>query len=143
MAIAQMNWGQMLYPLTDPRMKDFADHLDEIYLLAEEAPGFIWRIDESQLANELAQLGFSELTSATVSVWRSAEDLQKYTYDSAHGGFMERRQEWFAAVEGPQLVIWTIDADARPNFLEAQKRLEYLKHHGPADYAHGWNRELG
>ena len=138
MAIAQMNWGQMLYPLTDFRMREFAAHLDALYDLAESAPGFIWRIEEDQLKFELAQLKFDELTSATVSVWRTLEDLRKYTFDTAHGQFLSRSREWFAPVSGPQLVIWPVEAKAKPSFIEANRRLQYLKKHGPSEYACGW-----
>ncbi len=142
MAIAQMNWGRLLYPLNDPGMKEFADHLDRIYRIAEEAPGFIWRIDEDQLATELARSGFCELTSATVSVWHSLEDLRKYTYDTEHGLFLKRTREWFEAVDGPQLVIWSVKPDAEPDFFEAKKRLDHLRHHGPSEYAYGWDKNL-
>ena len=50
MAVAQMNWGRMRYPITDHRMSEFAAALDKVYLAAENHPGFIWRI-----ANEDAE----------------------------------------------------------------------------------------
>ena len=133
-----MNWGRMLYPLDDPRMKEFADRLDAVYRLAEEAPGFIWRIDEAQLTADLSKLGCDSLTSATVSTWRTMDDLKRYTYETEHGEFLKRTSEWFEAVEGPQLVIWPVEPSERPSFIEAQGRLEHLKIHGSSDYAHGW-----
>ena len=138
MAIAQMNWGRMRYPLDDPRMKEFADKLDEVYLLAEKALGFIWRIDGDQLLAELSQLGHDDKMSTTVSVWETVEDLRHYTFQGQHGLYLDRTREWFEAVEGPQLVIWTVERDERPGFAEAQKRLEHLKEYGPSDYAYGW-----
>jgi hypothetical protein len=137
MAIAQMNWGQMRHPLSDPKMKEFADQLDAIYRLAEEAPGFIWRINGDRLEAELSELGYDEKTSATVSVWQTSDDLYRYTYESAHGVYLDRAQEWFEAIEGPQLVIWPVENDAKPSFFEAHKRLEHMKEYGPSDYAHG------
>ncbi|MEY8829248.1 DUF3291 domain-containing protein [Sedimentitalea sp. XS_ASV28] len=138
MAIAQMNWGRMLHPLDDPRMREFADRLDAVYRLAEAASGFIWRIDEAQLTADLSKLGYDPLTSATVSTWRTMEDLKRYTYETEHGEFLKRTGEWFEAVEGPQLVIWPVEPSEQPGFMEAQLRLDYLKRHGPSDYAHGW-----
>ena len=138
MAIAQMNWGQMRYPLDDHRMKEFADHLDEIYCLAENTPGFIWRIDGEELATELIDLGYNEKMSTTVSVWQTIQDLHKYTYESAHGKYLDRTREWYEKVEGPQLVIWDVEHDERPSFREAQHRLDHLKEHGSSDYAYGW-----
>lgn len=138
MAIAQMNWGRMLYPLDDPRMKEFADRLDEIYHLAEQASGFIWRIDANQLTQEMLELGDDGKTSTTVSVWDSITDLRDYTFQGQHGIYVDRAKEWFEIVEGPQLVMWTVERDAKPNFKEAQKRLDYLKEHGASEYAYGW-----
>lgn len=136
MAIAQMNWGQMRYPLSDPRMKEFADQLDAVYQLAEDAPGFVWRIGADQLAAELADLGYDDKTSATVSVWQSIGGLRQYTYEGAHSMYLNRSQEWFKNVDGPQLVIWQVESDSQPSFFDAQKRLDHLKQHGPTDYAH-------
>jgi hypothetical protein len=138
MAIAQMNWGRMLYPLDDPRMQEFADHLDEVYNIAEQAPGFIWRIDGTQLTKEMSELGDDGKTSTTVSVWESISDLHHYTYQGQHGMYLDRAQEWFEVVEGPQLVMWNVEKDVKPSFKDAQKRMDYLKEHGDSDYAYGW-----
>lgn len=142
MAIAQMNWGRMLYPLDDPRMKEFAEHLDEVYRLAEQVSGFFWRIDANQLAQEMSELGDDGKTSATVSVWDSISDLHDYTFQGQHGIYLGRAQEWFEVVEGPQLVMWSVEKDAKPSFMDAQKRLDYLEEHGSSDYAYGWPKYL-
>lgn len=138
MAIAQMNWVRMRYPLDNPRMREFTDKLDEIYRLAEQADGFIWRICDNQIATELLEQGYDEMTSATVSVWQTVSDLRCYTFESAHGTFLDRADKWFEPVEGPQLVIWEVDEDAQPSFRQACERLDHLKVQGSSEYAHGW-----
>ena len=49
-----------------------------------------------------------------------------------------RFAEWFLPVEGPQLVIWDVEAEARPGFREAFERLELLRRDGPTRRAYGW-----
>ena len=69
MAIAQMNWGRMLFHLDHPRMAEFSESLDQIYGLADRHQGFIWRIRDVDAATQLQALGFDNKLSATVSVW--------------------------------------------------------------------------
>ena len=138
MAIAQMNWGRMRYAPDDPRLAEFMGALDAVYGLAEAHPGFIWRMPDDAVALQLPALGFDDRVSATVSVWRSVGDLRDYTFNSRHGGFLDRKAEWFEAVEGPQLVIWDVDVDARPDFAEAFARLDHLRRHGDGAHARGW-----
>ena len=47
---------------------------------------------------------------------------------------------WFQKIDGPQLVIWSVNNNDQPTLKESFERLEYLKHNGPSDYAHGWDK---
>ena len=53
MAIAQMNWGTLKYPLEDERMIEFSNSISTIYSLAEDHPGFIWRIPDEETKKQL------------------------------------------------------------------------------------------
>lgn len=138
MPIAQMNWGRMKYPADDPRLRDFLDSLAEVYGFAERHPGFIWRIADGAIAAELKAHGFDDRMSATVSVWKSVDDLSDYTFNSMHGRYLDRRSEWFETVDGPQLIIWDVEDDDRPTFAEAWARLTALRRQGPSDRGRGW-----
>ncbi len=138
MAIAQMNWGKMRYDQDDLRMKEFIDSLPHVYADAERRPGFIWRIPDEEGAKQLKSLGFGDRTSATVSVWRDVSSLRDYTFNKSHGIYFDRRAEWFEKVDGPQLVIWEVDSDARPDFAKAFKKLKELEENGPTDRVFGW-----
>ena len=140
MAIAQMNWGRMKYPADDPRVKEFLDSLEEVYRLAESHSGFLWRIPDETIAAQLKASGFDNRISATVSVWKSLEDLHDYTFNSLHGAYLKRTSEWFEPVEGPQLIVWDVEDDATPSFFEAWERLQYLKQNGPSERGYGWKR---
>ncbi len=138
MAIAQMNWGRMKHAPDDPRLSEFMASLDEVYALAEAHPGFIWRIPDDAAATGLAALGYDNRISATVSVWTDVHSLRDYTFNSLHGTYLERKSEWFEVVDGPQLVIWDVATDARPDFAEAFAKLDNLRAHGDTPEAYGW-----
>ena len=42
--LAQINVGTVLYPTDDPRLDGFMSRLDRINALAEDSPGFVWRL---------------------------------------------------------------------------------------------------
>ena len=142
MVVAQMNWARLRYAPADQRMAEFSLALSKVFAIAEAHEGFIWRISDADAEAELAALGHDERMSATVSVWQSIDDLHDYTFSSLHGEYLGRKNEWFENVEGPQLVIWNIDAQGRPTFHQAFKRLEYLKRNGDSAFAQGWPARL-
>ena len=90
MAIAQMNWGTLKYSLKDERMIEFSNSISTIYSLAEDHPGFIWRIPDEETKKQLLELGFDELISSTVAVWDNADSLKDYTFNSLHGIYLKR-----------------------------------------------------
>lgn len=140
MAIAQMNWSRLKFSLKDKRMTEFAESLNKVYSLAENQPGFIWRISDDQSETQLSNLGFDKLISSTVSVWINITSLKDYTYNSLHGFYLKRSSEWFKKIDGPQLVIWNVENNNEPTFKESFDRLKYLEDNGPSAYAYGWER---
>jgi hypothetical protein len=42
--LAQVNIARMLAPIDDPLMADFVAQLPPINALAEQSPGFVWRL---------------------------------------------------------------------------------------------------
>ena len=121
-------------------MKEFLNSLVEVYRLAEDHPGFLWRIPDDTIAAEITSSGFDNRMSATVSMWKRVDDLHDYTFNSLHGAYLKRTAEWFDQVDGPQLVVWDIEDDARPSFFEAWERLQHLKQYGPSHRGYGWKR---
>ncbi len=45
--LAQVNVGRILAPLDSPQLADFVAQLPEINALADQAPGFVWRMIDS------------------------------------------------------------------------------------------------
>jgi len=42
--LAEVNIARMLAPLSDPQMEGFVARLDEINAIADNSPGFVWRL---------------------------------------------------------------------------------------------------
>ncbi len=130
--IAQFNVATALYPAEDPRMSGFYSRLDEVNSLAEESPGFVWRLQgESGDATDI-RVGDDPLLIVNMSVWESAEALFDFAYRSAHRQVLGERRRWFRRPGSAYQVLWWIPAGHRPAVEEAMARLELLRSRGPS-----------
>lgn len=76
-----------------------------------------------------------EQTLINISVWKDAESLRQYVYESAHVEIMRRRKEWFERMREAYVVLWWVPTGHRPTASEAIARLEQLRLHGPTPEA--------
>ena len=130
--LAQLNIAKAKAPVDSPLLEDFRAMLDPINAVADDAPGFVWRLkdEESDNATSIAFPGAGEDTIVNLSVWRSAEDLWSFVYDSEHLAVMRRRSEWFERTEN-FMCLWWVPAGTIPTVEEAKRRLELLAANGP------------
>ncbi|MBK9521003.1 MAG: DUF3291 domain-containing protein [Rhodocyclaceae bacterium] len=128
--LAQLNVALMKEPIDSPLLADFVANLDRINALAEQSPGFIWRLktDEGD-ATALRPMGENLLIN--ISVWKDVAALSAYVYGPGHVEIMRRRKEWFDKMREAHLVLWWVPADHRPSEQEAVARLELLQNQGP------------
>ena len=132
--LAQLNLAKMNYPVDAPEMTDFVANLDRINALAEEAPGFVWRLQtEDGDATGIDFFGADWLVN--MSVWKDVEALHNYVYRSVHAEFLGRRKEWFARVEEAYVVLWWVPEGAIPSLQESKARMERLREAGPTGQA--------
>lgn len=128
--LAQINIAKMKAPLDDPIMAEFANALDEVNLVAENSPGFIWRLQTSS-GNATDVKAYSDPKMlVNISVWRGVEQLKSYVYKSLHGNFFIRRRKWFEKYQGEHFAMWWILAGHLPTVEEGKAKLEYLELHG-------------
>ena len=121
--------------IDDPIMKEFKDNLDTMNALAEESPGFVWRLkDEYGDATSFNPFGDDQVI-VNMSVWEDIESLQAYTYKSVHGAFIKRRKEWFQKFGKPYTALWWIEAGTFPRVEDAVERLQSLHENGPTPKA--------
>ena len=133
--LAQLNIGRLKHPAEDPRVAGFFDELDRINTLAEESPGFVWRL-QSDLGNATDIDVFGDpLEIVNLSVWESVEHLKAFTYRTDHRTLFRQRHDWFEPKSQAHLVMWWIKAGHTPDTDEAIGRLEHLRAHGPSGRA--------
>jgi hypothetical protein len=132
--LAQLNIAQLKAPLDAPELADFVANLDRINALAEGSTGFVWRLkDESGNATGLRHFGPDYIVN--LSVWRDAESLHAFAFQSDHVQVMRRRREWFQRMAEAYLVLWWIPAGHRPDLAEAARSLDHLRRNGPTPEA--------
>jgi hypothetical protein len=137
--LAQFNIARIRYPLDDPRMKEFVDNVERVNGLAETIEGFVWRLQDASGHAMNMRVYEDPRILPNLTVWENVEALERFVWQTLHKRFYGRREEWFERIETP-LVMWFVPQSYRPAIAEGVERLEYLKAHGPSDYAFGWDR---
>jgi len=128
--LAQLNIAKMKYPIDSPELTDFVGNLDSINALADDSPGFIWRL-QTDAGDATGIDFFGDDTLVNMSIWKDVESLHSYVYRSAHNKIMSRRKEWFYRVDKAYTVLWWIVAGTIPSLEDAKDKLELLISLGP------------
>ena len=115
-------------------MAEFMAALDPVNALADDAPGFVWRL-QTEAGDATAIRGFSDdRVIVNLSVWESIDHLADFVYRSEHITVMRRRREWFERIR-VHMALWWVPIGHTPSVSEAEERLAHLQAHGPAPYA--------
>ncbi|CAN5606662.1 DUF3291 domain-containing protein [soil metagenome] len=140
--LAQLNVAKLKASLDHPSMAGFVAALDPVNALADDAPGFVWRL-QTEAGDATAIRAFDdELMLVNMSVWESVEALGDYAYRSGHLDVMRRRREWVDRVTEAHLCLWWVEAGAIPTVEEAMERLEHFQMHGPTPRAFTFKRRF-
>jgi hypothetical protein len=139
MHLAQFNIARIRYPLDDPRMNEFADNVARINALAEQIDGFVWRLKDASGHAMNMTVYDDPAVLPNLTVWRNPQALERFVWQTLHGRFYRRREDWFDKIETP-LVMWWVAQGERPSLEEGVARLDHLKAHGPSGYAFGWEQ---
>jgi hypothetical protein len=133
--LAQVNIGTLVAPQGDARVQPFFDALDRINALAEETPGFVWRLQgEGNDATDLRPTP-DPLLIVNMSVWADADALFAFVYRSAHTPEMARRRAYFEQPTGAYQALWWVPAGERPTVPDALSRLWMIDRFGPTPHA--------
>ena len=132
--LAQANIGTVREPVTSPLLADFVAALEPINRLADESPGFVWRLQTEDGDATSIRPYDDDSILVNMSVWESVETLGDFVYRSAHTPFMRRRREWFQHMD-LYMALWWIPAGTLPSVADAKERLAYLEAHGPTPFA--------
>ena len=133
--LAQINVGRMLGLKGDPQVQGFFDELDRINALADETPGFVWRlIGEGDDATDI-QPTADPLLLINMSVWEDAESLFDFVYRTAHTPVMAQRRQWFERSSTAYQALWWIGAGTIPTISDGLAKLWQLDRFGPTPNA--------
>lgn len=133
--LAQLNIATLVAPEGDERVQEFFDELDRINALADESPGFVWRLksDEGNATDIHATVDPRLLVN--MSVWENADTLFDFVYKGGHTPVMARRREWFERSAGAYQVLWWVPRGHEPSVDEALAKLWHLDRYGPTEFA--------
>lgn len=142
MHLAELNVGRLVAPTDDPRVADFMNSLDRINGLGKRMPGFVWMMEgsgEPGTGNTEAKIDGDPLFVSNLTVWEDFDSLSTFVYQTLHKKFMDRKAEWFEALDHKHFVMWWVPAGHQPTLDEALTKLKHLQEHGETDQAFGWS----
>ncbi len=140
--LAQINIAKMKAPLDSPLMKEFNDFIDPINLLAEDSPGFVWRLkdengDSFAGGHPLLQ---DDMMLINMSVWKDIESLKQFSFQTVHSYFVKSRSKWFDKMDKPYLAMWWVEKDHYPTVEEAVEKLRCIESNGPTEEAFNFSK---
>jgi Domain of unknown function (DUF3291) len=127
--------GRIRAPLESPVLAGFVAALEPINQLADEAPGFVWRLQTEAGDATAIRLFDDDMLLINMSVWESVAALAAFTYDSPHRDVLRGRRQWFEKMTEAYLVLWWIPAGTLPTPSDAKAKLGHLRRHGPTPEA--------
>jgi heme-degrading monooxygenase HmoA len=133
--LAQINIGRARGPVDGPMLAEFMALLDPVNELADNAPGFVWRMQDEAGNNTSLRPYDDERIIVNMSTWESVDALWDFVYSGPHIEVMRRRREWFERFESTYLALWWVPAGTEPTVEDAKLRLASLDDHGPTPYA--------
>jgi hypothetical protein len=133
--LAQINIGRLTAPIDHPQNAGFVALLDEVNALAESAPGFVWRLKSE--AGNATDIAYDDDPRVIVnmSVWKSVESLQAFTYGPRHMGVFRDRGRWFEKMSQPSYCLWWAPEGYPPTVAEGRRRLTYYQQHGATPFS--------
>lgn len=131
--LAQANITIGRYPFDHWRMRGFANRVDPINDLAQQAPGFVWRPTSERMMNDLLRLGRDPMLEAfNLSVWESVEALWEFTFRGLHLETVKLSDKWFDPATALD-VMWWVPAGYQPTTEEGLAKLDLVKRDGPTE----------
>ena len=138
--LAQVNIARMVAPLDSPEMAGFVAQLQAVNRLADQSPGFVWRL-ATPAGDATAVRAYDDPRILfNLSVWESVEALKDFTYGSSHLAVFRERAKWFEAPKQAHLALWWIAAGHLPTVEEAVARLQHRRAHGDTPEAFSFTR---
>lgn len=128
--LAQINVARLVTAADDPQVAEFFDELDRINAIADQSPGFVWRLQDEAGNATAIQPTPDDRVIVNMSVWTDADSLFDYVYRSAHTPVMAKRRQWFERFDGAYQALWWIEAGSIPTVEDGFARLWMIDRFG-------------
>ena len=140
--LAEFNFGVLTHEFEHPKIADFTNNIDRVNAVAARSVGFVWRMTDEDMEaaqhDPLGVLGGNPRVASTLSVWRDAQSLLTFVFNTVHKQFYDRASEWFTPGISGKMVLWWVPEGTRPGIEEAVARYEHWTAEGDTDFAFGW-----
>lgn len=133
--LAQINIAQGKDAIESKTMKGFVDRLDEINTYADQADGFVWRLQSEEGDATSIQAFDDPNLLVNMSVWEDIESLKNFVYKTFHVELIQNRDAWFDKIVNVHQTLWWIPQGTIPTIIEAKEKLEYLQELGSTQKA--------
>ena len=133
--IAQLNIAKAQATMDSDTMKGFVDRLEEINALADQSPGFVWRLQTDEGDAITIQAFDDPMLIVNMSVWENIESLKHFVYKSIHIELVRDREAWFSKMLQAHQVLWWIPAGHIPSVEEGKEKLQHIEENGPTEHA--------
>src|SRR5438874_1352105 len=127
--LAQANLAVLRAKPGEPQMAGLVAQINDMNMLAERSPGFVWRMLSSEGTPEALRVldGYFPTFALdrifyNMSVWESVAHLRQYVFQSEHARMLRQKEQWMDHFERPHLALWWLPAGQRPTILDSAKR---------------------
>lgn len=133
--LAEVNVMRLVASLDDDIMSEFVALLAPINDLAENSPGFLWRLKTDDGDATAIRVFDDDRILVNFSLWQSQQELWNFAYASRHLDVMRRRREWAERTPERSHALWWVPAGTLPDLDDAVVRLEAVRTLGPTPLA--------
>jgi len=130
--LAQVNVAKAIDDLDSVALEGFVNRLDEINALADDAPGFVWRLIPDDNDHSYIRGYEDPRMIVNISVWENIDDLKNYVYRSTHLELIQQKKEWFEPIITAHMALWWVPIGTQPSEKDGVSRLDVLTSQGPS-----------
>ncbi len=138
--LAQINVALAVDDLDSSALSGFVARIEEINALADDAEGFVWRLQTEEGDATGIQAFDDPRMIVNMSVWRDLEALRDFVFRSAHLELLRARADWFHKPAEMHQALWWIPAGDLPTVEDGRDRLAHIRKHGPSEKAFSFAR---
>ncbi len=114
--LAQINISRLKAPLEDPLLADFVKQLIPVNEAADQAPGFVWRLQSENGYSSDVEAFDDPLIIINLTVWESIEALFNFAYkNQVHLEVFTKRKKWMEPIKPSLALFGEADDNVVPN----------------------------